>query len=78
MIFAHPPAAAEPLRHRLRAAYRADEAATIDSLLPAADLPHDMLDRIAARARSLVREVRRFLDERLYPKPDGYGKAVGW
>src|SRR5215468_2914534 len=58
MIFAEPPAPAGPLRRRLRAAYRADESATVEALLPQAELPHEMLDRIAARAGSLVHEVR--------------------
>src|SRR6185295_6234494 len=58
MIFAEPPVAAGPLRRRLRAALRADEAATVEALLPQAELPHDMLDRIAARARALVGAVR--------------------
>jgi RHH-type transcriptional regulator, proline utilization regulon repressor / proline dehydrogenase / delta 1-pyrroline-5-carboxylate dehydrogenase len=58
MIFAEPPVAAGPLRRRLRAALRADEAATVEALLPQAELPHDMQDRIAARARALVGAVR--------------------
>src|SRR5215470_12452800 len=58
MIFAEPPVAVGPLRRRLRAALRADEAATVEALLPQAELPHDMLDRVAARARTLVGAVR--------------------
>ncbi|QEX21423.1 bifunctional protein PutA [Hypericibacter adhaerens] len=58
MIFRDPPAAAGPLRQRLRDVYRADETECVDRLLAAASLPADMLDRIAARARNLVQEVR--------------------
>ncbi|MBI2257179.1 MAG: bifunctional proline dehydrogenase/L-glutamate gamma-semialdehyde dehydrogenase PutA [Proteobacteria bacterium] len=48
-----------PLRQRLRSHYRADESAIVEMLLGQADLPADMQDRIAARARALVEEVRR-------------------
>jgi RHH-type proline utilization regulon transcriptional repressor/proline dehydrogenase/delta 1-pyrroline-5-carboxylate dehydrogenase len=58
MIFASPPPPTTELRRRLRAAYRADEAACIETLLKEAELPPDALDRIAARARELVRRVR--------------------
>ncbi len=58
MIFASPPPAADPLRQRLRAAYRADETQTVEQLLAAAALPADALDRIGERARTLVKAVR--------------------
>ncbi|HEY7690098.1 MAG TPA: proline dehydrogenase family protein, partial [Dongiaceae bacterium] len=58
IILPEPPPAADSLRLRLRDAYRADETAVVDELLRAADLPADMLDRIAARARELVQKVR--------------------
>ena len=52
------PASPDPLRQRLRAAYRADETACVEALLKEAELPAEMLDRIALRARDLVRSVR--------------------
>src|SRR5258705_10301322 len=58
MTFRDPPAAAGPLRQRLREIYRADEADCVERLLIAASLPTEMLDRIASRARNLVQEVR--------------------
>jgi RHH-type proline utilization regulon transcriptional repressor/proline dehydrogenase/delta 1-pyrroline-5-carboxylate dehydrogenase len=58
MIFVTPPAPADPLRQRLRAAYRADETACVEALLQEAELPAEMLDRIALRARELVQAVR--------------------
>ncbi len=58
MIFASPPQEADPLRKRLRAAYRADEAETVDALLAAAELPAEAIDRIGERARALVKSVR--------------------
>jgi RHH-type proline utilization regulon transcriptional repressor/proline dehydrogenase/delta 1-pyrroline-5-carboxylate dehydrogenase len=58
MIFRDPPVAVGPLRQRLREVYRADESDCVDRLLMAASLPAEMLDRIAARARHLVQEVR--------------------
>jgi RHH-type proline utilization regulon transcriptional repressor/proline dehydrogenase/delta 1-pyrroline-5-carboxylate dehydrogenase len=58
MIFVTPPAPADPLRQRLRAAYRADETACVEALLKDAELPAEMLDRIALRARELVQAVR--------------------
>ncbi len=59
MIFESPPPPADPLRARLRAAYREDETAVVERLLAAAELPAPMLDRIAERARGLVEKVRR-------------------
>ncbi|MGE0121070.1 MAG: bifunctional proline dehydrogenase/L-glutamate gamma-semialdehyde dehydrogenase PutA [Dongiaceae bacterium] len=58
MIFVTPPVPPNPLRQRLRAAYRADETASVDALLSEAELPAEMLDRIALRARALVQGVR--------------------
>src|SRR5262245_51027007 len=58
MIFSAPSAAADPLRQRLRDTYRADETAVVEELLRAAELPADVLDRIAVRARDLVQKVR--------------------
>jgi RHH-type transcriptional regulator, proline utilization regulon repressor / proline dehydrogenase / delta 1-pyrroline-5-carboxylate dehydrogenase len=58
MIFSAPPAAADPLRQRLRDTYRADETAVVEQLLREAELPADTLDRIAVRARDLVQKVR--------------------
>src|SRR5215475_13007968 len=58
MIFTAPPPPPDPLRRRLRQAYRADETACVEALLSAADLPAETLDRIAVRARKLVQAVR--------------------
>ncbi len=58
MIFDRPPAAPDPLRARLRALYRADETATVETLLGAAELPAAAVGRISARARTLVQAVR--------------------
>lgn len=59
LIFQDPLAEPTSLRSRLRATYRADETAIVELLLAAADLPADMQDRIAAKARKLVDEVRK-------------------
>jgi len=58
MIFVNSPAGPDPLRRRLRQAYRADETACVEALLREAELPAETLDRIAVRARDLVRTVR--------------------
>jgi RHH-type transcriptional regulator, proline utilization regulon repressor / proline dehydrogenase / delta 1-pyrroline-5-carboxylate dehydrogenase len=58
MIFAKPLPSPDPLRARLRAAYRADETEVVEQLLNAATLPPAALDRIAGRARDLVQKVR--------------------
>ncbi len=47
------------LRGAVRAAYRMDEAACVRDRIEAAKLPSDTLDRIGARARSLVEVVRK-------------------
>jgi RHH-type proline utilization regulon transcriptional repressor/proline dehydrogenase/delta 1-pyrroline-5-carboxylate dehydrogenase len=59
MIFAAPSHEPSPLRQRLRAHYRADETGIVEMLLGQAELPAETQDRIAARARKLVEEVRR-------------------
>jgi len=58
MIFTQPLPPADPLRARLRAAYREDETAAVERILSAAELPAAVLDRIAERARDLVQKVR--------------------
>src|SRR6185436_2551411 len=58
MIFTEPLPQPDPLRARLRAHYRADETGVVQTLLAQAELPPDMQDRIATRARQLVRKVR--------------------
>ncbi|MFO1062188.1 MAG: bifunctional proline dehydrogenase/L-glutamate gamma-semialdehyde dehydrogenase PutA [Dongiaceae bacterium] len=58
MIYSEPPAAPDPLRRRVRAAYRVDETAAVEALLAMAELPADAVDRIAERARGLVQKVR--------------------
>lgn len=59
MILRAPAAEPNALRRRLRAHYRADETAIVEMLLGQAELSADMQDRIAARARALVEEVRK-------------------
>ena len=58
-VYRTPPPDPPPLRAILAAHYREDETAAVERILEAADLPADMLDRIAERARGLVVEVRR-------------------
>ncbi|HWA50747.1 MAG TPA: bifunctional proline dehydrogenase/L-glutamate gamma-semialdehyde dehydrogenase, partial [Dongiaceae bacterium] len=58
MIFSDPLPQPDPLRARLRAQYRADEAGVVESLLAQAELAPEVCDRIAARARALVEKVR--------------------
>ncbi|WP_417453753.1 bifunctional proline dehydrogenase/L-glutamate gamma-semialdehyde dehydrogenase PutA [Kiloniella sp.] len=50
---------ATPLMEALRLAYRMDETQAVTDLVNALDLPSDALDRISARARDLVKEVRK-------------------
>ncbi|WP_085899888.1 bifunctional proline dehydrogenase/L-glutamate gamma-semialdehyde dehydrogenase PutA [Kiloniella majae] len=50
---------ATPLMTALRLAYRMDETQAVTDLVSALDLPSDALDRISARARDLVKEVRK-------------------
>jgi RHH-type proline utilization regulon transcriptional repressor/proline dehydrogenase/delta 1-pyrroline-5-carboxylate dehydrogenase len=54
-----PAASAASLRHAIRLAYRIDEAEAAARILEAAELPAAALDRIAARARGFVAEVRK-------------------
>ena len=58
MILDHTPAEPGPLRQRLRALYRADESEVVELILKEAELPPEVQDRIAARARRLVEAVR--------------------
>src|SRR5262245_38678906 len=58
MILIAPPNRPDPLRQRLRVAYRADETVCVEALLKEAELPAATLDRIALRARELVQSVR--------------------
>jgi RHH-type proline utilization regulon transcriptional repressor/proline dehydrogenase/delta 1-pyrroline-5-carboxylate dehydrogenase len=58
MIFREPPPAPTPLRERIRALTRADEAACLKALLPIATFDGDERRRIAALARRLVETVR--------------------
>jgi RHH-type proline utilization regulon transcriptional repressor/proline dehydrogenase/delta 1-pyrroline-5-carboxylate dehydrogenase len=58
MILDQDPGQPGPLRRRLRALYRADETDVVEALLKEAELPPEMQDRIAARARRLVDSVR--------------------
>ncbi|KLN60621.1 integrase [Kiloniella spongiae] len=50
---------ATPLMTALRLAYRMDETQAVTDLVNALDLSSDALDRISARARDLVKEVRK-------------------
>ncbi len=50
---------ATPLMAALRLAYRMDESDSVGNLIASLDLPSDTLDRISARARDLVKEVRK-------------------
>ncbi|WP_374385181.1 bifunctional proline dehydrogenase/L-glutamate gamma-semialdehyde dehydrogenase PutA [Dongia sp.] len=59
LILPSSPSEPTSLRQRLRTHYRADETGIVEMLLGQADLPAEMQDRIAARARKLVEEVRR-------------------
>jgi RHH-type proline utilization regulon transcriptional repressor/proline dehydrogenase/delta 1-pyrroline-5-carboxylate dehydrogenase len=58
MILDQDPGQPGPLRRNLRALYRADETEVVERLLKEAELPPEMQDRIAARARRLVDSVR--------------------
>src|SRR5205823_12243925 len=58
MIFTGPVPPADSLRARVRKAYRADESEVVEHLLNAAELPPEMLERIARRAADLVGRVR--------------------
>ncbi|HUK11554.1 MAG TPA: bifunctional proline dehydrogenase/L-glutamate gamma-semialdehyde dehydrogenase PutA [Stellaceae bacterium] len=54
-----PPSVPPPLRAAIERCYREDESEAVARTLAAAELPPDLLDRIAERARGLVVEVRR-------------------
>src|SRR5690349_8856710 len=58
MILDQDPGQPGPLRRSLRVLYRADETDVVEHLLKEAELPPEMQDRIAARARKLVDSVR--------------------
>ena len=58
MIFDNPPPQRDRLRGEIANWHRRDEAEVIETLLDAAHLDRESLDRIAARARALVGEVR--------------------
>src|ERR1700752_5377886 len=58
MIVSEPLPQPDPLRARLRAHYRADETSVVQTLLAQVELPADMQDKIAQRARLLVQKVR--------------------
>src|SRR5260370_7963777 len=59
LLFSAPPPGTDPLRARLRAAYREDESQAVERILAAASLPADAVARIAGRAQGLVAEARR-------------------
>jgi RHH-type proline utilization regulon transcriptional repressor/proline dehydrogenase/delta 1-pyrroline-5-carboxylate dehydrogenase len=59
MNFEKPSIFSHPLYQKVNEAYRTDEAAHVSMLLGEADLPAEAKERIADRARELVREVRR-------------------
>ncbi|MEH6630909.1 MAG: bifunctional proline dehydrogenase/L-glutamate gamma-semialdehyde dehydrogenase PutA [Halopseudomonas aestusnigri] len=59
MIIDEQRAEATPLLAALRSAYRMDESEAVKALISSLDLPSDALDRISARARDLVKEVRK-------------------
>src|SRR5258708_14160104 len=59
LVFCAPPPGTDPLRARLRAAYREDETQAVERILAAASLPADAVARIAGRAQGLVAEARR-------------------
>jgi RHH-type proline utilization regulon transcriptional repressor/proline dehydrogenase/delta 1-pyrroline-5-carboxylate dehydrogenase len=58
MIFATQPAEQTPLRKAISAAYLADEAKSVNALMPLAAVADDARERIAERARRLVVAVR--------------------
>jgi len=58
-IYTETPAAPTAPRAVLDRRYREDETAAVERTLSAVELPAETLDRIAARARALVTEVRR-------------------
>src|SRR6202011_1742267 len=81
MVFTTPPPPATPLRAALRDSCRIDETTAAARILAAAEIPADLQDRIAERARGLVAAVRRerlgkggidaFLHEYALSSPEG-------
>ena len=59
LVFATPPPQATPLRAEVRDSCRVDESQTVARILSAAEIPAQMRDRIADRARRYVTAVRR-------------------
>jgi RHH-type transcriptional regulator, proline utilization regulon repressor / proline dehydrogenase / delta 1-pyrroline-5-carboxylate dehydrogenase len=59
LVFTTPPPAATPLRAAIRDHARIDENAAAAEILAAADIPAEVRERIAERARGLVAAVRR-------------------
>src|SRR5260221_4656108 len=74
LVFSAPPPGTDPLRTRLRAAYREDETQALERILAAASLPADAVARIAGRAQGLVAEARRrrLGKGRIHPLPHQY------
>src|SRR6266478_4784105 len=80
-VFTTPPPPAPPLRAALRDSCRIDETTAAARILAAAEIPAEMQDRIAERARGLVAAVRRerlgkggidaFLHEYALSSPEG-------
>ncbi len=58
MVFAQPLPPGDDLRSAIRRAYRRDETACVEALLPQAELSTEARRRVAARARVLVTKVR--------------------
>jgi RHH-type proline utilization regulon transcriptional repressor/proline dehydrogenase/delta 1-pyrroline-5-carboxylate dehydrogenase len=81
IVFANAPPRATPLRAAIRGTCREDETKAVARILAAAEIPADMRDRIADRARGLVGAVRRerlgkggidaFLHEYALSSPEG-------
>ena len=81
IVFAEAPSPATPLRAAIRDSCRGDETKAVARILAAADIPADMRDRIADRARGFVAAVRRqrlgkggidaFLHEYSLSSPEG-------
>src|SRR5260221_5326818 len=86
LVFSAPPPGTDPLRARLRAAYREDETQAVERILAAASLPADAVARIAGRAQGLVAEARRrpLRKGRIHAPPHQYalstphGAALEW
>jgi RHH-type transcriptional regulator, proline utilization regulon repressor / proline dehydrogenase / delta 1-pyrroline-5-carboxylate dehydrogenase len=81
IVFANPPPPATELRAALRDSCREDETEAVARILAAVEIPADMRDRIAQRARGFVAVVRRqrlgkggidaFLHEYALSSPEG-------